>query len=198
MWSKFWAFIGRLIVETADMPPPAPQISEPSAPLGTERPVNRTKPRGWRFGSRSERELATMDPQLVKVFRRALEISTVDFGVLDGGRTLAEQKQHVKSGASQTLNSKHIGGNAGDVGAFIDGELSWDGGHYLVIATAFAIAADEMGVAIRWGGAWNTPDIRKFARTPKAGRAMQDIYVQARRSQGLKPFIDSGHFELAS
>ena len=56
-------------------------------------------------------------------------------------------------------------------------------------------AAREQGVAIRWGGAWNVADIRRWA-----GLTMESAmtsYIDERRANGKRPFIDAPHFELA-
>jgi peptidoglycan L-alanyl-D-glutamate endopeptidase CwlK len=54
-------------------------------------------------------------------------------------------------------------------------------------------AAKELGVAIKWGAAWSEGDIRDYPGT--AEDAMM-AYVDLRRSQGRRPFIDGPHFEL--
>jgi peptidoglycan LD-endopeptidase CwlK len=57
-----------------------------------------------------------------------------------------------------------------------------------------AIASRELNIPLRWGAAWNVPDIGKFDGT------MEDAmmgYIDERRSQGRRPFIDGPHFELA-
>ncbi|ENA1747725.1 M15 family peptidase, partial [Yersinia ruckeri] len=57
---------------------------------------------------RSENNLNGVNPALVKVVRRALELSPIDFGVTEGLRTVARQKELVAAGKSQTMNSRHI------------------------------------------------------------------------------------------
>ncbi len=42
----------------------------------------------FKFGERSEKELATCNPQLVNVMRKALLLSDVDFGIVQGARTI--------------------------------------------------------------------------------------------------------------
>ena len=46
----------------------------------------------------------------MKVTRRALEISEVDFGITEGLRSRYRQKQLVATGKSQTMNSRHLYG----------------------------------------------------------------------------------------
>ncbi|STJ03730.1 putative phage PS3 [Escherichia coli] len=59
----------------------------------------------FKFSSRSVKNLQGVNPDLVKVTRRALEISEVDFGITEGLRSRYRQKQLVATGKSQTMNS---------------------------------------------------------------------------------------------
>ncbi|KXX64192.1 M15 family metallopeptidase [Marichromatium gracile] len=109
---------------------------------------------GFRFSNRSERALADLHPDLIRVARRALELTEVDFVVTEGRRSEARQRALVAAGASRTLRSRHLTGHAIDVAAWIDGGVRWDWPLYPRIAAAFKAAAAELGVAIRWGGDW--------------------------------------------
>lgn len=80
----------------------------------------------WRLSARSLSHLSGVKSQLQLVVRRALEISKIDFGVIDGPRTMAEQKALKASGASQTLRSKHLTGDAVDLLAYIGSRGSWE------------------------------------------------------------------------
>lgn len=100
--------------------------------------------------------LTGVHPDLVRVVKRAIEITTVDFAVLEGVRSKARQEQLVKAGASQTMNSRHITGHAVDLGAYVSGSVRWDWPLYSKIADAVKQAAAELGVPIEWGGDWRT------------------------------------------
>ena len=63
--------------------------------------------------------LEGVHPDLVKVVKRAIEITEVDFRVSEGLRTKARQAELVKLGASQTQNSRHLTGHAVDLVAMI-------------------------------------------------------------------------------
>lgn len=65
----------------------------------------------FRFSQRSENNLKGVNSDLVKVIRRALEITPVDFIVIEGLRTQARQKELVAAGKSQTNNSRHLTGH---------------------------------------------------------------------------------------
>jgi peptidoglycan L-alanyl-D-glutamate endopeptidase CwlK len=95
-------------------------------------------------------------PDLVKVVKRAIQITDVDFMVTEGLRTPARQRQLFNAGASKTLNSRHITGHAVDVAAWVGGEVRWDWPLYHRIAYAMKMAAEELKVKIVWGGDWKS------------------------------------------
>jgi peptidoglycan L-alanyl-D-glutamate endopeptidase CwlK len=110
----------------------------------------------FKLGKRSVERLQGVHPDLVKVVERAIEMSPVDFTVLEGLRSPERQQTLVASGASQTLNSRHITGHAVDLGAWVDNQVDWSWPLYHKIANAMKAAANELGVAIVWGGDWRT------------------------------------------
>lgn len=110
----------------------------------------------YKLGPRSMMRLKGVHPDLVKVVERAIEITTVDFTVLEGLRDPARQKVLVDSGASQTLNSRHITGHAVDLGAWVDNQVDWSWPLYNQIAKAMKTASQELGIPIEWGGDWKS------------------------------------------
>lgn len=108
------------------------------------------------FSRRSENSLLGVHPDLVRVVRRALELSTVDFAVTEGLRTLDRQRKLVDSGASQTMNSRHLTGHAVDLAPYIGGQIRWDWPPFHEIARAMKAAAAELGVSLVWGGDWKS------------------------------------------
>jgi len=108
-----------------------------------------------KFGSRSLKNMVGIHPDLRRVLDRALQDSPLDFVVIEGLRTLARQKQLVASGASQTLNSRHLTGHAIDllpIGP--DGKSAFDWPLYDKLGPAVKAAAEAEGVALDWGGDW--------------------------------------------
>jgi len=147
----------------------------------------------YTLSSRSLDKLEGVNEDLVKVVKRAIELTKVDFGVIYGMRTLEEQKKLFDAGKSQTMKSKHLTGDAVDLMAYVDGKASWELNLYDDLADAMKWAATEEGVVIRWGAAWHIDDISTWDGT------MEDAmmaYIDLRRSQGRRPFIDGPHFEL--
>ena len=112
----------------------------------------------YSLGPRSKQRLKGVHPDLVKVVERAIEISTIDFTVLEGLRTPERQKALVEAGASQTLNSRHITGHAVDLGAWVDNQVDWSWPLDHKIAAAMKDAAKQEGVSIVWGGDWKMRD----------------------------------------
>jgi peptidoglycan L-alanyl-D-glutamate endopeptidase CwlK len=145
----------------------------------------------------SERSLAKLqgvDENLIAVVKRAIQISTVDFGVTCGLRTQAEQDRLFASGASQVkTGGKHVLGKAVDLVAYVDNRACWELNLYDDVAQAMRAAAEELKVAVRWGGAWNVPDITKWSGSMEAA---MNHYIDTRRKQNQRPFIDAPHFEL--
>ena len=147
----------------------------------------------YTLSSRSLDKLEGVNEDLVKVVQRAIELTKIDFGVIYGMRTLEEQKKLFDAGKSQTMKSKHLTGDAVDLMAYVDGKASWELNLYDDLADAMKWAATEEGVVVRWGAAWHIDDISTWDGTME--EAMM-AYIDLRRSQGRRPFIDGPHFEL--
>lgn len=109
--------------------------------------------------ARSEKNLKGVHPDLVRIYRRAVEISDLDPVVTCGVRTVAEQKVLVAKGASRTMNSRHIPGRDGfshaiDVAFIFGADLRWDGPLYKQFAGCMKQAARELKLPVTWGGDW--------------------------------------------
>lgn len=122
----------------------------------------------YSLGKRSKERLRGVKPSLVKVVQRAIEITEQDFTVIEGLRTQTRQRELVRQGKSQTMNSRHLTGDAVDLGAWENGHISWKVGgkkqRYQKIAKAMFQAAEELGVNIRWGGNWDGDDTQRDER----------------------------------
>ncbi len=158
----------------------------------------------YKLGAKSLANLDGVHPVLVKVVKRAIEITKQDFNVHDGLRTLADQRALVARKASRTMNSKHLPqadgfGHAVDLVPFINGQLRWEWEPIYVIAAAVRQAAEEQGVASRivWGGVWDR-SFDRIAATPTAMRQAVNAYVDRRRAAGRSAFIDGPHFQLGA
>ena len=152
----------------------------------------------FKLSNRSLGKLEGVHPDMVATVKRAIELTTVDFGVTYGVRTLAEQERLYKSGRSQTMKSKHLiqgdgYSHAVDLVAYDGSDVVWEINVYDNIADAMAQAANEVGCKIKWGAAWSVGNIAAYVGTMED--AMNE-YVDLRRSQSRRPFIDGPHFEL--
>jgi hypothetical protein len=74
----------------------------------------------------------------------AITMTKTDFGVVQGMRTIEQQKELVAKGASQTMKSKHLEGKAFDIMAFINGRASWELSVYDDLADAIKEAATQL------------------------------------------------------
>ena len=146
----------------------------------------------FKLSERSLSKLEGVDNSLVAVVKRAIELTKVDFGVIYGMRTVEEQEKLVAAGKSQTMKSNHLVGKAVDLMAYVDGKGVWELNVYDDLCDAMKAAAEELGTPVKWGAAWSEGDIRTYPGT--AEDAMMK-YVDLRRSQGRRPFIDGPHFE---
>lgn len=108
------------------------------------------------FSQRSEDNLIGVHPDLIKVANRALELTAIDFGIIEGLRSVEKEREMVAEGKSQTMNSRHLTGHAIDFAAYIGNVLTWEEKYYNQIADAFLQAAAELKIPIIWGGSWVT------------------------------------------
>ena len=156
----------------------------------------------FKLGKRSIERLEGVDERMVTVVKSAIGRSKQDFSVICGLRDIETQRKLVASGASQTLKSKHIDGLAVDLMAWdsnADPQGRWELNLYDEIADAMASAARDCGVDICWGAAWATESMPLPMNIRHWNGSMEDAmnaYVDLRRSQGRRPFIDGPHFEL--
>ena len=110
-----------------------------------------------KYSARSLKNLNGIHPDLRRVIDRALQDSPLDFVVIEGLRTKERQKQLVASGASKTLNSRHITGHAVDlVPIGPNGKAAFDWPLYDRLGPAVKAAAQAEGVEVVWGGDWTS------------------------------------------
>lgn len=154
----------------------------------------------FKLGKQSLANLNGVHPLIVGVVKRAIQITTQDFSVHDGLRTIAEQRALFARKATKTMNSKHLPqsdglGHAVDLVPFINGQLRWEWEPIYDIAVAVDAAATEQGVAsrIRWGGVWDRHMGEYGNGTDVSMRDAVAAYVK--RHPG-PDFIDGPHFEL--
>lgn len=116
------------------------------------------------LGARSIKRLEHVHPKLVLVIGLALKYLEVDITILEGARDIERQKYLMRTGKSWVKNpesSFHILDekmicHAVDIGAWVNGTVSWDWTYYFLIEKAMKRAAKELKIEIEWGGDWKS------------------------------------------
>jgi peptidoglycan L-alanyl-D-glutamate endopeptidase CwlK len=122
------------------------------------------------FSDRSLNNLKGVHPKLVAVVKRALELSTIDFTVLEGVRSQARQDELWAQGRTkpgqvvtwvQTSGTHGIQadgfGHAVDLAPY---PIDWNNfKRFDQLANTMFIAAKELNVTLRWGGDWDMDSV---------------------------------------
>ena len=121
----------------------------------------------YKLGRRSLKNLKGVNPILIEILNRALEISSnrkdgVDFTIIStaGIRTAEEQNELFRRGVSKADGyiklSYHQSGNALDVVPYVNGGASWEEAELLKVAVCMLQAANDLNYKLEWGGFWKT------------------------------------------
>ncbi|XPV75188.1 MAG: M15 family metallopeptidase [Desulfovibrio sp.] len=138
---------------------------------------------GYKLGRRSLGNLSGVHPIMVAIVCLAILKTKRDFTVIDGVRTIEEQKALFASGDSETMKSKHLPqkdgfGHAVDLLPLFDGKGSYKSMEaFGEVKVAMDEAADELGVNIIWGNDWDDDGIPV-------------------RQDPDENFVDAPHFQL--
>lgn len=110
------------------------------------------------FNTRSKATLAEVNPTLAELMYKVEAAHPDAFEIGEGMRDVETQKKYVAEGKSQTMNSKHLKGNAVDIVLGADtGTPNWNFEDYRPIADTAKAAAASMGIPdFVWGGDWKT------------------------------------------
>ena len=119
----------------------------------------------FKLSEKSINKLEGVHEALAETVKLAITLSVVDFSVIEGLRTIERQKELYAQGRTKpgkivtwTMNSPHLRGHAVDLGAIVNGVLSWDEKWYPLIADAMLEAAAKLDVKIQWGGTFRDKD----------------------------------------
>ena len=153
--------------------------------LGMQETEQEIKVSKYKLSERSLNSLKGVNPNLVKVVERAIELTEQDFLVLEGvrskeqcyinygkGRTVAQcsakgvPTKYAQPSLSKVtwlnnpLASKHVTGNAVDLVPY---PINWNTiSKFTTISKAMKQAAKELGVDLEWGGDWTKKDYPHF------------------------------------
>ena len=153
--------------------------------LGMQETKQEIKVSKYKLSERSLNSLKGVNPSLVKVVERAIELTEQDFLVLEGvrskeqcyinygkGRTAAQcsakgvPTKYAQPSLSKVtwlnnpLASKHVTGNAVDL---VPSPVDWNTiSKFTTISKAMKQAAKELGVDLEWGGDWAKKDYPHF------------------------------------
>ena len=136
----------------------------------------------YQFGKRSLQRLSGVNPNMVQVMKRAIEISSRDFTIIEGIRSEVRQRELLKAGKSQTMKSRHLTGDAIDLVPY---PVSWEWEDFYPVADAVIQACKDEDIALRWGGNWRVKDLREWEGTAEELVAAYD-----------GKFHDLPHFEI--
>lgn len=109
------------------------------------------------ISERSLKNLEGLHPDLKAVFRTVLNQQD-DVVLIEGLRTAERQKELVDKGASQTMNSRHLTGHAGDLAIIRDGVFIKEFSEYKDLAKKVKDVAKYLKIPIEWGGDWKSRD----------------------------------------
>lgn len=117
----------------------------------------------YKYSQKSLTKLNTCHPDIQKIFKKAIQF--IDITILEGQRSMERQEELVRTGMSQTMNSKHLKQDDGWSHA-VDAALwpvDWNDKDRFVYLGGFIIALAEIMYKngeithkIRWGGDWDS------------------------------------------
>ena len=153
--------------------------------LGMQETKQEIKVSKYKLSERSLNSLKGVNPNLVKVVERAIELTEQDFLVLEGVRS--KEQCYINYGKGRTasqcsakgvptkyaqpnlskvtwlnnpLASKHVTGDAVDL---VPSPVDWNTiSKFTTISKAMKQAAKELGVDLEWGGDWTKKDYPHF------------------------------------
>lgn len=116
--------------------------------------------RKFQLSALSLKRLEGVDQRLVSVVKLAIQITEVDFTVVEGVRSMARQRILYAEHKTETLNSRHITGHAVDLAPWVHNQISWAWGDFNRLAPFILKAARDLDIPIEWGGNWTPPHMK--------------------------------------
>ena len=122
----------------------------------------------FRFSKNSEKKLRGMEKPLQDIFRLALKLSDVDFGISEGHRAISRQKKLYAQGRTEPgdivtnidgvknlSDHNYKPARAGDIYAYVNGQANYDDIYMMYLGGVITAAAKILELDIKWGGNWD-------------------------------------------
>ena len=160
----------------------------------------------YKYSQRSHDRLYGVHPDMVMLAYYVIQEHSLDVGIVEGVRQPERQKKMVETGASMTMNSRHLPqpvagglsfGHALDFSLYEDSVFIQDFGPYVDLARTVQRCSSELNINVTWGGAWMS-----LSRDIDPDK-MIEMYIARKkaeaRKKGKKPryFMDGMHYELS-
>lgn len=127
---------------------------------------------GFKFGKNSRSNLDTCHPDLIRIMESAISKSSVDFGITEGYRSLARQKQLFDEGKSTIDGINKVGKHNHSPSLAVDiyvyhpdlqtrRKLAYDKSHLSYVAGIIQASAEsllangQISHRVRWGANWD-------------------------------------------
>jgi len=134
----------------------------------------------FQLSQRSLTRLVGVHPDLVAVVKLAIQRTAADFTVVEGVRTIAQQREYVVRGSSKTMNSYHLPqadglGHAVDLAPLVGSGIPWnDWQAFADLASVVKACAAEIGVPVEWGGIGSRSRTARTSKFRAIGRGGHD------------------------
>ncbi|MAX80336.1 MAG: peptidase [Crocinitomicaceae bacterium] len=121
----------------------------------------------FKFGKTSLERLSTCHQDLVDIMNLAIQVSSVDFGIAEGHRSVEKQQQYFREDKSKIDGITKLGKHnyhpslAVDIYPYVNGKAEWDNEHLSYLSGVIEACANilvqqgRIGHRIRWGGNWD-------------------------------------------
>lgn len=134
-------------------------------------------------------------PKLVCCVRYAIKRTLQDFSVFEGIRSELRQRALFVAGASRTLDSYHLSGEAVDLVPYVGGVLQWQQPLCNKVARVMLEASRDLAVPLVWGSVWDR-ELASLDPDNLAGEVADYAERYRAAHPGKHALIDGPHFQL--
>lgn len=156
-----------------------------------------------KLSTHDEIVLKTVHPKLAELVRKTAAIGVTPFSVIQGGRSVEQQKKNIAKGVSWTMNSRHIASPDGkaravDIAPFVNGIVSWTwekpgaNNDFFELMLDVKKAAKAIGLEVEWGGVWD----RRLSQLSNDLKTEVQNYAKRQKAKGKTAHPDGPHIQL--